>query len=83
MTTLELKLTLPDDLAKEAQAAGLLSPAAIEAILREGMRKRRVNRLFDTMEKLSNLTPPITQAEIAAEIQAARTERRNLNARHR
>lgn len=83
MTTLELKLTLPDDLAKEAQAAGLLSPAAIEAMLRERMRKRRVNRLFDTMEKLSNLTPPITQAEIAAEIQAARTERRNLNARHR
>lgn len=29
MTTLELKLSLPDRLAEEAQAAGLLTPAAI------------------------------------------------------
>lgn len=36
----------------------LFAPAAIEAMLRERMRKRRVNRLFDTMEKLSSLTPP-------------------------
>ena len=35
MTTLELKLNLPDDLAKRAQSAGLLTPEAIEAMLRE------------------------------------------------
>ena len=80
MTTLELKLTLPNDLAQEAQAAGLLSPEAVEAMVREAMKKRRIDRLFETMKKLSDLTPPITEAEIAAEIQAARIERRKLNA---
>ena len=83
MTTLELKLTLPNDLAQEAQAAGLLSPEAMEAMVREAMKKRRIDRLFETMKKLSDLTPPITEAEIAAEIQAARTERRQLNAGRR
>jgi len=83
MTTLELKLTLPNDLAQEAQAAGLLSPEAVEAMVREAMKKRRIDRLFETMKKLSDLTPPITEAEIAAEIQAARIERRKLNAGRR
>lgn len=83
MTTLELKLTLPNDLAQEAQAAGLLSPEAMEAMVREAMKKRRIDRLFETMKKLSDLTPPITEAEIAAEIQAARMERRQLNAGRR
>ena len=30
MTTLEVKLSLPDSLAKEAQQAGLLAPEALE-----------------------------------------------------
>lgn len=38
MTTVEI--TLPDELAQEARAAGLLAPEAIERILREQLRKR-------------------------------------------
>ncbi len=58
MTTVELKVSLPDDLAKEAQAAGLLAPEAVESMLRERMKQRRIDRLFETMDKLSKIMPP-------------------------
>lgn len=80
MTTVELKVSLPDELAKEAREAGLLTPDAVESMLRERMRQRRANRLFKTIDKLSKITPPITKEEIASEIEAARTERRKLDA---
>ncbi|MBI4630300.1 MAG: hypothetical protein HY740_00995 [Chloroflexi bacterium] len=48
MTTLELKLQLPTDLAREAEAAGLLTPQAIEKLLfdeaRAERRKSRASR---------------------------------------
>ena len=43
MTTLELKLNLPDRLAREAQAAGLLTPEALSQMLKDAMRRRRSN----------------------------------------
>ena len=72
----EVTLTLPDDLAQQARQAGLLRPEALAALLRDAMRERRVERLFSTMDKLAQVTPPLTEAEIAAEIEAARAERR-------
>lgn len=77
MTTLELKLSLPDRLAKEAQEAGLLSPQAIEAMVRETLRTRRVDELFGAMHRMAQVDPaPMTEEEIQAEIDAARAERR-------
>jgi hypothetical protein len=76
-------LTLPDELAQQAQAAGLLDDQAVEAMLREAVRKQRVDRLFSTMEKLSTLPPVLTESEIAAEIAQARAERRRRNANRR
>jgi hypothetical protein len=80
MNVTEIVVKLPDELAAEAQQAGLLTPNAIEAILREAIRKQRVEHLFQTMEKLSGLTPPLTPAEIAMEIEQARQRRRVRNA---
>lgn len=40
MTTLEVKLTLPDRFAKEAQAAGLLTPDSIKKLLQDALRRR-------------------------------------------
>lgn len=40
MTTLEVKLDLPDRLAREAQAAGLLTPKALRELLKDAMRRR-------------------------------------------
>ena len=47
MTNLELKLSLPDRLAQEAQAAGLLTPEAIESMLRETLRRQHVEELAE------------------------------------
>jgi len=68
-------LSLPDDLAQQAKSAGLLRPEAIESLLREAMRKRQVDELFTTMGQLASLKPQLTEAEIDAEIAAARAER--------
>lgn len=82
MTQIQLTLTLPDALAGEARAAGLLSPEAIEHLLREAVRQRRVGRLFDAADKLAGLVlPSFTEAEVEAEIKAVRAERRAADAR--
>ncbi len=73
MTTVTVRL--PDDLAQEAKAAGLLRDETIERLLREALRRRRFDELFTTMGKLSSLKPQLTEAEIDAEIAAARDER--------
>lgn len=73
----ELKLTLPDSLVREAEASGLLTPEAIETLLREEIRRRRVNQLFEAADRLANLdAPPLTESEVEAEIEAARRSRR-------
>lgn len=73
----ELVLALPDALAHEAEEAGLLNAQAIETLLREAIRRRRVERLFEAMERLSVVSPkPLTAAEVEAEIEAVRAARR-------
>ena len=75
MTTFELKLSLPDQLAKEARAAGLLTPEEIERLVREALRARRAEHLGQIREKLaSDPLPPMTAEEIHAEIDAYRAD---------
>ena len=75
MTTLEIKL--PDALAKEARSAGLLTPEALELMLREAMRLRAADRLRTAMQRMAKAdVPPMTESEIQAEIDAVRAERR-------
>jgi hypothetical protein len=69
----ELKINLPDGLAREAEANGLLTPESIESLLREELKRRRVNGLFAATDRLANLDiPPLTEAEVEAEILTAR-----------
>ena len=73
----EIKLTLPDSLAREAQASGLLDSGTLERLLRDEIRRRRVNQLFDAADRLAALNvSPLIEAEVEAEIQAARAARR-------
>ena len=82
MGTIEFKLTVPDQLAQEAETLGLLKPEALERLLREEVRRRQVGQLFDAADRLAALAEsPLTTAEVEAEIQAARTERRATRAR--
>jgi hypothetical protein len=77
MAMQELTVTLPEGLAREAQAIGLLRPEALERLLREEIRRRRTEQLFAAADGLAGVDlPPLTEAEVTAEIQAARTERR-------
>jgi len=76
---LELKLKLPGSLAREAEAKGLLTPQALELLLREEVRRQRVTQLFEAADRLAAL-PPLTEAELEAEIQAVRAERRTSRA---
>lgn len=71
----DITVSLPDDLAQQAQAAGLLRPAALETLLREAMKRRDIDQLFASIDKLNALEPALTEEEIDAEIDAARAER--------
>lgn len=70
-----ITVSLPDELAQQAQSAGLLRPEAIERLLRDAMKKRQTDQLFITMDHLVALEPALTEAEIDAEIAAARADR--------
>ena len=73
----ELKLSLPDNRAKEAAQAGLLSDAEIEKLLREEIRRRATNELFEAMDRMAAVEgAPMTEEEIQAEIDAVRAARR-------
>ena len=81
MTTLQVKLDLPDSLAKEASSLGLLEPQALQALLRDAVRNRRLARLAEARKKIAAAgVPPLTMEEIEAEIAADRAERRTKNA---
>ncbi len=75
MTTLEINL--PDSLAKEAKEAGLLTPQAVETMLREAVRSRRIARLVEARRNIATAgVAPLTMEEIQTEIEADRAERR-------
>jgi len=73
MTTVQI--TLPDQLAQEAQRAGLLAPEKVEQMLREQLRAERIERLAQARRKLAaEPLAPMTPEEIQTEIDAYRTE---------
>lgn len=81
MTTLQVNLDLPDSLAKEATRLGLLEPQALQALLRDAVRIRRLARLVEARRKIAAAgVPPLTMEEIEAEIEADRSQRRTKNA---
>jgi uncharacterized protein HemY len=75
MTTIEINL--PDQLVQEAQSAGLLTREAIEAMLREQLKKQAGEKLRTFWADLpaDELTPEIDQ-EIVDEVRAVRAARR-------
>ena len=81
MTTLELTLNLPDELAQQAKSAGLLTPDAIESMLREQLRKQAGEQLRVLWARMPHeeLTPEIEQ-EIVDEVRTVRAELRERNA---
>jgi hypothetical protein len=80
MTTVQINL--PDQLAQEAQRAGLLSPARLEKWLRDQLKDQRVDELFSAMGRMADVSEPAAMSpeEVAQEIATMRAERRAKNA---
>lgn len=77
MTRLNLEIVLPDALAEQARAAGLLEPTAVEEMVRRALLARRLEKLAEARNVLAaNPLPPMTSEEIQAEIDAYRSEAR-------
>jgi hypothetical protein len=78
MTSIDITLTFPDALARQAENEGLLDPEAIVKLIQAELERRQhVQSLFEAADRLASLDmPPLSEAEVEAEIQAVR------NARH-
>ncbi len=78
MTPLELKLNLPDRLAREAQAAGLLTPEALSQLLKDAMRRRAGQALLAGAARATQAgSKPMAMKEIQAEVNAVRRARKS------
>ncbi len=73
----KFQIDLPDELAQKAASAGLLSAEAMEAMLREHLRRRAGDALQAMWRRRpqEELTPEIEQA-IVQEVRKVRAERR-------
>jgi hypothetical protein len=75
MTNLELRLDLPDLLARDAEQMGLLEPDSLQSLLREAVRNRRVGRLAEARHRVAAAGfAPLSLDEIQAEVDAYRSE---------
>ena len=80
MTTIQIDL--PDQLAQEAEQAGLLSPESLEKLLRDQLKAKRFDELTAAIGRMSAEDDPeyMSLEEIAEEVRAMRAERRAGNA---
>jgi hypothetical protein len=77
MTTLEVKLDLPDRLAREALAAGLLTPKALRDMVKDAMQRRAAQALQAGAARASAAgSKPLSMKAIQAEVNAVRSERK-------
>ena len=76
MTT--FKIELPDTTARAAQAAGLLTPEALDRLLNQALRRREAaNSLLSIADRVAAAgIAPMSMEEINAEVKAARAARR-------
>jgi hypothetical protein len=69
MTTVNIQL--PDQLAQDAERAGLLSPAALEELLRKQLRAQSAAALIAALREMDSsddseaITPEVASEEIA------------------
>jgi hypothetical protein len=75
-----VQITLPDDLARDAADAGLLSGSNLEQMLREAVKAIRRRGLRSAMEATSGAA--MSPEDVAAEIAKFRAERRTQPSAH-
>lgn len=78
MQTIDLRITLSDQVAREARDAGLLSAPGVAKLVEEAVRREAGRQLLDAMKRLRDAAlPSITEGEIAEEIRAYRARRQS------
>lgn len=75
MSAVKITLELPDELMQEAQREGLMSGEALANLIRSALRRRKVDELFATADRLAESGHSLTAADVAAEIRAVRESR--------
>lgn len=80
----KIQIELPDATAQAAQAAGLLTPQALERLLSNALRKQQAGDYLLTVadEVAATGIAPMSMEEINNEVKAARKERRQRADRH-
>jgi hypothetical protein len=76
----KIQIDLPDATAQAAQAAGLLTPQALERLLSNALRKQQAADYLLTVASADSA--PMSMEEINAEVKAVREERRKRADRH-
>ena len=77
----EIRVKLPELLVREAEANGLLRSESMEFLLRDELRRHRVEKLFAAADRLADIPePPLTPAEIQEEIGRVRRREASVDA---
>ncbi len=77
MTLLQLRIEVPDQLDKEAQAAGLLTAQSISKLLREAVRRQAGERLLAAAARATRSgSRPLSMQVIQKEVDAVRAARK-------
>lgn len=74
MTTLKVTLDLPDRLAREVKAAGLLTPESLSQLLKQALRRRAGQALLAGAAQAGG--KPMSMDEIQTEVNAVRRARK-------
>jgi hypothetical protein len=82
--SITVQLDLPDALVTEARNNGLLESASVGDLLMTELRRRKAATALNQVLEGIRTQPgtPMSEAEVAAEVQAARRERRAREAGH-
>lgn len=77
----KIQIELPDATVQAAQAAGLLTPQALERLLSNALRKQHAAEyLLSVADEVAAIdATPMSMEEIDAEINAARKERQRAD----
>ena len=76
----QVELNLSERLAREAQAAGLLTPQALAQLLKDAMRRQAAQALLDGAARATKAgAKPMSMAAIQAEVSTVRRARKASN----
>jgi len=83
VTRVQVELDLPDQLARDSQAAGLLAPNALRGLLKNAMQRRAAQVLLAGAKRASSDagSNPMSMRQLQAEVSEVRRDKRGKTSR--